>query len=222
METKKNGKNAKKRGFKLTRQLIRMATNDGWTQKDIADTCRTYQSIVSAWHKGQKLATEQQVRPLLEIYGHKIRRNSFRVYWQIDHETREKKYYRVEGKVIFSEAFSDARREPSGKLTRKIPVHKLVVHHQGNNQFRVILQSRLYFQHSSQELESTVSDAIWGSQIHPELLTTDDLVKFIDHYAMETLREFPSDANTLPFLIRQSLLQHGFSVSGVEDYPASW
>ncbi|MEQ5817684.1 hypothetical protein J3362_19375 [Marinobacter sp. NFXS11] len=222
METKKSGKNAKKKGFKLTRQLIRMAINDGWTQKDIADRCRTHQSIVSAWYKGQKLATEQQVRPLLEIYGHKIRRNSFRVYWNIDPETREKKYYRVEGKVILAEAFHDARRESSGKLTKKIPIHKLVVHHQGNNRFRVVLQSRLYFQHSSQELESNVSDAIWGSQIHPDLLSTDDLVKFIDQYAAETLRDFPSDANTLPFLIRQSLLQHGFEVSEVEDYPASW
>lgn len=222
METKKSGKNARKKGFKLTRQLIRMAINDGWTQKDIADTCRTHQSIVSAWHKGQKLAAEQQVRPLLEIYGHKIRRNSFRVYWQIDPETQEKKYYRVEGKVIFAEAFYDARRESSGKLTKKIPVHKLVVHHQGNNQFRVVIQSRLYFQRSSQELESTVSDAIWGSQIQPNLLTTDDLVNFIDQYAAETLHEFPSDANTLPFLIRQSLLQHGFEVFGVEDYSASW
>jgi len=222
MESNKIGKNAKKKGFKLTRQLIRMAINDGWTQKDIADTCRTHQSIVSAWYKGQKLATEQQVRPLLEIYGHKIRRNSFRVYWNINPETREKKFYRVEGKVIFSEAFYDARRELSGKLTKKIPVHKLVVHHQGNNQFLVIMQGRLHFQHSSQELESTVSDAVWGSEIHPDRLDTENLVKFVDQYAMKTLREFPSDANTLPFLIRQALLQHGFELTGVEEYSASW
>lgn len=222
METKKSGKNARKKGFKLTRQLIRMAINDGWTQQAIADSCRTQQSIVSAWYKGQKLATEQQVQPLLEIYGHKIRRNSFRVYWNIDRETQEKQFYRVEGKVIFAGAFYDARRDPSGKFIKKIPMHKLVVHHQGNSKFRVVMQSRLYFQRSSQELESTVSDAIWGSEIHPELLTTNGLVDFVDHYASETLKEFPSDANTLPFVIRQSLLQHGFEVSGVEEYPASW
>lgn len=222
METTTRGKNAKKKRFKLTRQLVRMAINDGWTQKDIADTCRTHQSVVSAWNKGQKSATEQQVRPLLEIYGHKLRRNSFRVYWNIDPETREKKFYRVEGKVIFAEAFYDARRERSGKLTKKIPIRRLVVHHQGNAKFRVILQGRLQFQHSSEELESNVFDAVWGSDIHPDLLTADDLVQFIDDYAAKTLREFPSDANTLPFLIRKSLLQHGFEISGVEDYPASW
>lgn len=121
METKKRGKNAKKKGFKLTRQLVRMALNDGWTQHDIAKTCRTYQSIVSSWSKGGTLATEQQIRPLLEIYGHKLRRNSFRVYWNIDPDTQEKKFYRVEGKVIFAEAFYDARRERSGKLTKKSP-----------------------------------------------------------------------------------------------------
>lgn len=222
MDTNKPGKNARKKGFRLTRQLIRMAINDGWTQKDIADTCRTHQSTVSAWYKGQKLATEHQVRPLLELYGHKIRRNSFRVYWAICPETQEKQFYRVEGKVIFSEAFYDARREPSGKLTRKIPVHKLVVHHQGSSRFRAVLQGRLCFKNSSEEIESTVADAVWGSRIHQDLLTTDELVSFVDQYAAKSLREYPGDAQMLPFLIRQALLQHGFEVSGVEEYPASW
>jgi transcriptional regulator with XRE-family HTH domain len=222
MEMKGNGKNAKKKGFKLTRQLIRLAINDGWTQADIADRCRTHQSVVSAWYKGRDLAKEHQIRPLLEIYGHKIRRNSFRVYWDIDSETSEKKFYRVEGKVILAEAFYDARRDSSGKLKKKIPVHKLVIHHQGNNQFRVVQQSRLYFKNSSDELESSVADAVWGSQVHQEQFTTVDLVKFVDRYAKDTLGAFPSDANMLPFILRQALLQHGFEVDGVVDYPAFW
>jgi len=222
MEIEKNGKNAKKKGFKLTRQLVRLAMNDGWTQKDIADKCRTQQSVVSSWCKGSNLAKEQQLRPLLELYGHKIRRNSSRVYWNIDSETREKKFYRVEGKVILAEAFYDARRDSSGKLKKKIPVHKLVIHHQGNNQFRVVQQSRLYFDASSDELESSVADAIWGSDVHQDPYTAEELVKFADRYAKEALSEFPSDANVLPFIIRQALLQHGFEVDDVVDYPASW
>lgn len=50
------GKNAKKKPFKLTRQLIRLALNDGWTQREIAEKCRVQQSIVSAWSKGAKCA----------------------------------------------------------------------------------------------------------------------------------------------------------------------
>lgn len=222
MEMKKTGKNAKKKGFKPTRQLIRLAKNDGWTQKEIADRCRTHQSVVSSWSKGTELAKEHQVRPLLEIYGHKLRRNSFRVYWDIDSETLEKKFYRVEGKVILAEAFYDARRDTTGTLKKKIPVHKLVVHHQGNNRFRIVRQSRLYFKNSSNELESSISDAVWGSQVHQEQYTTQELLEFGDWYSREALNEFPSDANTLPFIVRQALLQHGFEVEGIVEYPASW
>lgn len=46
------GKNAKKKPFKWTRELIKLALNDGWTQSEIAEKCRTQQSIVSAWNRG--------------------------------------------------------------------------------------------------------------------------------------------------------------------------
>ncbi|BCK02403.1 hypothetical protein VCSRO113_1570 [Vibrio cholerae] len=72
-------KNSKKKPFKWTRELNRLALNDGWTQQEIAEKCRTQQSIVSAWNKGSKQGTEQQLLPLLNIYGNKIRRNSFKV-----------------------------------------------------------------------------------------------------------------------------------------------
>lgn len=60
----------KKRKFKQTKQLVRMAINDGWTQTDIAKTCRTHQSIVSSWYKGSEDGTESQLKPLLDEYGH--------------------------------------------------------------------------------------------------------------------------------------------------------
>lgn len=84
METKPKGKNAKKKPFKQTRQLINLALNDGWTQVEIAEKCRVHQSVVSGWKKGAKEAAESTLMPLLEIYGHKLRRNSFRVYWALE------------------------------------------------------------------------------------------------------------------------------------------
>jgi transcriptional regulator with XRE-family HTH domain len=56
--------NAKNRKFKQTKQLVRLALNDGWTQKSIADKCRTQQSIVSAWARGEKQGTEAQLASL--------------------------------------------------------------------------------------------------------------------------------------------------------------
>lgn len=219
METATNPKKSKRK-FKQTKQLVRLAINDNWSQVEIADACRVQQSIVSAWSKGTKQGTEQQLKPLLEQYGHKLRRNSFRIYWCIDPDTKGKTFHKVEGKVVLSQVFNDARR--SGyKLIKKIPQLKLIIHHQGGNKFRLVYQSRLTFQHSNEELESMVEDAIWGSTIS-EQYELSELLNVIDNYAEESLAKYPSDANTLPFIARQALLNHGFDIDGVVEYPAIW
>ncbi|XQW84941.1 hypothetical protein ACOYR1_17740 [Thalassotalea piscium] len=217
-ETTDSKKN--KRKFKQTKQLVRLALNDGWTQNEIKDACRVQQSIVSGWKSGSKQGTEQQLKPLLEIYGHKLRRNSFRVYWNIDSETKAKIFHKVEGKIILNQAFYDARRN-GPRLEKKIPQHKLTIHHQGSSKFRVVYQSRLTFQNTNEELESTVEDAIWGSTVS-EQYDLPELLNVIDKYAEKTLAEYPSDANTLPFIARQSLLNHGFDIDGIVEYPAIW
>ena len=209
-----------KRKFKQTKQLVRLAINNGWSQVRIAEECRTQQSVVSAWYKGIKQGTEQQLKPLLEQYGNKLQRNSFRVYWCIDSETKLKTFHKVEGKVVLSQAFNDARR--SGyRLIKKVPKLKLVIHHQGNNKFRLIFQSRLTFQDSNEEIESMVEDAIWGSTISKQY-ELPELLNVIDNYAEKSLARYPSDANTLPFIARQALLNHGFDIDGVVEYPAVW
>nr|VFJ54523.1 MAG: hypothetical protein BECKFW1821B_GA0114236_101914 [Candidatus Kentron sp. FW] len=220
MREDKKGRNANRRPFKQTRDLVRLALHDGWTQKEIADKCRTQQSVVSAWNRGAKLATEKQLKPLLEIYGYKLRRNSFRVYWSINTETNEKTFCRVEGKVIFSQSFNDPRRE-NYKLVKRIPIYKLVVHHQGGDQFLVILQNRFIFEHTNEELECSTEDGIWTSSISGPK-TCRELIEFVDKYSVETLEKFPCDANTLPFLIRRALLNHGFPIEGIVEYPAIW
>lgn len=215
------GKNAKKKPFKWTRELIKLALNDGWTQSEIAEKCRTQQSIVSAWNRGSKRGTEQQLKPLLDIYGYKLRRHTFKVYWTLNTETMGKTFFRIEGKVIFAQAFYDFRRDRNGKLVKKVPEYKLVIHHQGDSQFIVIRQSRLKFSHTNEQLDHNVEDAIWSSNI---LCITGvaKLLEYIDKYAEQNLIQYPSDACTLPFLIRRAFLNHGIAIEGVVDYPALW
>lgn len=220
MEDEKKSKNAKRRPFKQTKQLVRMALNDGWTQKSIAAACRTHQSIVSDWNNGAKYGHEDQLMPLLEQYGHKIRRNAFRLYWNIDPETGTKSYHRVEGTVILSEAFSEPRRQHA-KLIKKIPVRKLVVHHQGKGRFRVVEQSRIQFTNTNEELESSHEDAIWVSTVTDQFDEA-GLIEYVDRYKLDELRDQPGDGSTLMFLIRKALLIHGFYVDGVVEYPAVW
>ena len=217
---KGSGKNAKKKPFKLTRQLVRLALNDGWTQKDIAAKCRAQQSIVSAWAKGAKSATEQQLMPLLEIYGHKLRRNTFRVYWALDSATQEKTFFRVEGKIVFTEVWLKLD-ESSTKVTKKIPVLKLTVHHQGADSFRVVLQNRIETQQHIKFTVSNAEEAIWSSKVLDQQNSA-ELISWVDDYALGLSKEHPHVGLTLPFLLRQALMNHGFPVSDVVDYPAAW
>lgn len=85
----------------------------------------------------------------------------------------------------------------------------------------MIFQNRIKFSHSNQELESSVEDAIWGSEVSEQLELT-ELLKHVDKYAETTLNDYPCDANTLPFIVRQALLNHGFHIEGLVEYPAVW
>ncbi|KQB54541.1 hypothetical protein AQS70_07090 [Pseudomonas endophytica] len=214
------GKNARKKPFKLTRQLIRLALNNGWTQSEIAEKCRTQQSTVSAWSKGVKYATETQLMPLLELFGHKLRRNTFRVYWALDSTTQAKTFFRVEGKVVFTEVVFDLK-ESHGKAIQKLPVLKLVVHHQGADRFRVVLQNRVVFNSPSQLAVSNTEDALWSSAVLDQLNSV-ELIDWIDGLAHDLSEKYKCFGLTLPFLLRQALLNHGFPVDGVVEYPAVW
>lgn len=213
------GKNAKKKPFKLTRQLIRLSLNDGWTQREIAEKCRVQQSIVSAWSKGAKCATEAQLLPLLEIYGHKLRRNTFRVYWALDSNTQAKTFFRVEGKVVFAEVVFKLK-ESSGKATQKIPEMKLIIHHQGADSFRSVVQRRLKLDSPMLTL-SSAEDAVWSSEVSDQRSCA-ELIDWLDGYANSLSEKYPHIGLTLPFLLRQALINHGFPVGGVVDYPAVW
>ncbi|MGB3225946.1 MAG: hypothetical protein WBB23_24370 [Desulforhopalus sp.] len=77
------------------------------------------------------------------------------------------------------------------------------------------------FKATNEEIECCVQDGVWSSTIS-ERMSTSQLIDFVDLYAEQTLEEFPSDATTLPFLIRQALLNHGIPVDGIVEYPAVW
>jgi len=213
--------------FKKTRELVRLALNDGWTQKDIADTCRCgSQSLVSDWYKGKRLAKVEVIKPLLDMYGHKLRRKSFRVYWDwaedpgVDDSI---KYFRVEGRVIMDHKFHNQRlNEKTGKIIRTYPLRRIIVHDQGLDQYLLLVQRRLKFRDRDELVESSSQDAGWVTEVvEPGQMDQVALIKFIDAEHISLLDTLPSDAITLPFLIRQALLYAGKSVDKVIDYPAN-
>lgn len=236
MDTQNTKKKARK-PFKQTRDLVRLAINSGWTQQEIANKCRVnHQSIVSSWSKGLKYATEEQLQPLLKEFGYKLRRNSFKVYWGKHKETGTNEYYRVEGNVVFSQSIHRWGRDKDEHLIKSQPMERLIIHHYAEDKFRPISQIRARIPSKSSvqqisksennqvvQLESSVEDAIWQSEIH-DLMTTQELLDWVGRIADQSKVEPPHSADLiqLPFLVRQSLLQHGFSVQDVVDYSIPW
>jgi transcriptional regulator with XRE-family HTH domain len=231
--------NAKNRKFKQTKQLVRLALNDGWTQKSIADKCRAQQSIVSAWNSGEKQGTEAQLAPLLEQYGNQLRRKSFQVYYHFDSEEQKFNFFRVEGKVIFSYTFFSEQK--NYKSIKKIPVFKIIVHEQGkgvfrtveqnrpsstsNEQgelvFRIVQQQRPHFNNSVDNLlTSPVESGHWFSYIS-EQLNTEQVIQKIETLSVELSKnKWLSEKYTLPFLIRKAMVENGYYLEDVVDYPS--
>jgi hypothetical protein len=217
-ETKKNHPN---KPFKQTKQLIKLALNDGWSQVDIGKVCRVSQPVISNWKNGAALAKEHQIQTLLEQYGHILRRKTFKVYWVVDEKTQESSYIRVEGKVIFSYILRKICRSRSNSEKEiYTPSTKVVVHHQGGNLFRLVLQARSKFNHG-EDLMCMDEEAHWTTYLK-EQMSSDEIIKWIESWAKKFESELPPDAKALPFLIRKALLNHGFPVEDVVEYPAAW
>lgn len=207
-----------KKPFKQTRELVRLALNNGWTQTEIAKNCRTQQSIVSAWSKGEKYGTEQQLQPLLELFGHKLRRNTFKLYQMFD-DDKKVQFIKIEGQVIFNLPIYDEHKLGYKQLPP--PKFKIVVHYQKNDQFiLLILMKKIEIRDVSLE------KATWVI-ICKKILGAKTLVDFFDSfYVNKSDHEIHSSnykhyLESCPFLIRQALLNHGIAVDDIEILPIS-
>lgn len=217
MENSDNTTAKPKRKFKQTRELVKLALNNGWTQKEIAKTCRTQQSVVSAWKNGETQGTEQQLQPLLELFGHKLRRNAFKLY----QEVKDDKIYfvKVEGQVIFNLPICD--KSSYGTKQKLKPKYKIVVHHQRNNQYVFIILIKKQSSIQDVNLES----ANWYMIVR-KILKSDELIGIFNNLKTDnTKHELFCDAyreylDGYPFLIRQALLNHGMEVQDVEILPS--
>jgi len=97
---------------------------------------------------------------------------------------------------------------------------KLIVHHQGGNKFRLVLQVRSKSD-NQKNVECMDEEAHWTASIGDQD-TSEGIIKWMENWSKKFNSELPPDAKALPFLIRKALLNHGFTVEDVVDYPASW
>jgi transcriptional regulator with XRE-family HTH domain len=144
-----------KRKFAQTRQLIKLATEDGLTQTEIAKGCRVTQSVVSEWANGRARATEQQMQKLLELYGHRLPQRAREVYLveaDAPEATDERepaaqpapaRYVQVEGAIVWRHTFTFAEWNTRGRVATlsRMPVARWHLHREHTDRFRLV---RLY------------------------------------------------------------------------------
>lgn len=204
-----------------------MALRDGWTQKQIADACRTQQSVVSAWKNGAKQASEHQLKPLLEVFGAKLRRKSFRIYhrWlEVPGQEPEVKLIKVEGEVIFTHSYdvylSCPRCNPDEcrdyrHPKKPVPQRRIIIHDQGAGKFCLVKQERV----SEPKNQTLFADAnIFRSHAIAQLSVGQLLALVDDNQFYESQKEYKYDMKIIRTLLRKALLEHGIPLEGVEEH----
>lgn len=221
--------------FRYTKQLINMALRDGWTQKQIAETCRTQQSIVSSWKNGSKQAQESQLKKLLDLYGSKLRRKTSRIYHAFinDNDSKHIKMIKVEGEIIFTFPFRNIKfcpkcslSSPNCRCNAKIQLFRhtcrFIVHAMGKGEFCLVFQSRLI----NDEFQSMFPETnIYNSQVlgrysAPRLLEIFDVFGTEEDAVSELLN--PTERLMAKMLIRKALLEQGQPLDGIEEHLAAW
>ncbi|MFS0756522.1 hypothetical protein ABC383_17750 [Noviherbaspirillum sp. 1P10PC] len=222
--------------FRFTKQLIGMALRDGWTQKEIADVCRTQQSVVSSWKTGAAQAKESQLTKLLEIYGPRLRRKTFRVYYDLIKEPADgmrAHLIKVEGEVIFTFPFRNKDfctqcqvESPAcscrSRERKMVATRKLIVHALGNGDFCCLLQARMLkdeYQMQFPETNIFITKVV-GHFNSGDLLTYFDSMAWASDQEEASIRA--AERIMLQMLSRKALLEHGYPVDGVEEHRRSW
>lgn len=206
--------------FSSTKELVRIALNDGMTQIEIAQLCRTQQGQVSKWKSGIALATRQQLKPLLERYGEKLRRTSFKLYQTRHQPSQPAQFARVEGKLILREKFRGIGGGNSPTALR------ISIHDQKKAGFVLVIEvTNAGFPDPAHKswTRPMVTDrhAAWfltdGTKGIMNL-TLDSLISWSRDWGhSEYSKQFPG-LPQLPFLLMEALLNHGFDVKDIEEF----
>lgn len=105
----------KPKKFRQTRELVKIALDAGMTQDEIGKGCRVGQSTVSNWLNGKTKATETQLKPLLDRFGSRLRRETSRTYL-LEPASSQKRppidMRVVQGRIIFRHVFLEPRLRP--------------------------------------------------------------------------------------------------------------
>lgn len=216
--------------YRYTKQLVRIAIENGYTNADIAvkaGLSKTSISMVSRWRNGESLATERQMRSLINEFGHHLKRRMEHLLCFIDDENGEQKFFHLEGDILLKHTIRIPVNTGKFEKTVNIGTHRIMMIENENKlivlfQSRVGLQEKLKAENIKNLAHSDNEEANWltysiGSSSDP--LTVIDLMsKHIKSIKIYQTSTFLSDIQQNEHLIlaykaRQTLLRHGYTIN---------
>lgn len=211
--------------YKQTKELVRIALNHGMTQDEIGKLCRlggaqVSQSQVSKWKNGHVLASQQQMQPLIEKFGHLLKREPFKLYHYVAESAD--RYIKVEGRTLLRERF--LRKQPFSN--NKFPsALRITVQFRKNGLLSYAIETTNAGSPQTNQIKDPAiaywNDrfAVWTCIEFQDELHTENLLTSLDNYVAqnEVSKTYPTMA-AMPFLIREALLKHSHQSGSIAEH----
>lgn len=220
MTTESSKKTADDKKYPYTKQLVRIAVQNGYTNAMIAVKAGlSGKSIsqVSRWRNGEALATERQMRALINEFGHQLKRQ-FEHLIALEHD----------GKQQFALLKGDLLLKHNVRLLTqkgKVAIYRVLLL-KDNDKFVAVIQSRFgltrsvninLLAHSDNEDANWQTIDISTSKCSPEIISfVDEFIISIELYQQyNQLKVQENERKVIGYKIRQVLLRAGYAVDGL-------
>lgn len=203
--------------YEHTQKLVNIALKSGMTQVEIAKLCRVDQSTVSRWKKGERRATQQQIKPLLPRFGDRMGRPPFQLYQREerrDPQLSASQLFKVDGRLILREAFAKAGNAGNREAMR------LSVQEVSRGRFALVLESASgdlpLKQGKGDAIDLRSRDMPWMLKDgNAAVIDQEALIAHTDHIADRYKKDFLGLVR-MKLLLALALLNHGYTLEGLE------
>lgn len=231
--TEQKEKNSKK--YPFTKQLIRLAIENGYTNQRIAVEAGfkpTSTAVVSRWRNGKALATERQMQFFINEFEHLLKRKMEHLFYGETETPNELAYYKIQGEILLSHTLY--YRHNTGKKIQKVGIYRFVIIN-SDNKFHLLYQKRAGLNENAGTIKYALSSATFSNNEHAnwylketykdltaqELTHQIDLIfdKFekIEYLRPDMVKIMNDDGRPLKFIVRQLLLKHGYYSDDIID-----
>ena len=221
------------RKYKYTKQLVRIAIEHGMTNREIAKKAGLSDKSVAQvtrWRKGDSLATERQMRFLINEFEGLLKRKIEHLFCFKDEGSI--KYFKLSGDIILRHVYKEKVCLDRKKLNVGI-LRLLIIKHESTftllEQYRMGIEDRdrgcrLSSSEIGKLVNSSSEGANWICYKAAKFLTAKEIIKITDKYAKSFLDgnnymriRDNSNHTEIMYLVREQMMKDGFIAEDIFD-----